>query len=102
MFSGKTAFDAAYPAGVRLIGMFRLTNYWDFIIYFVVTGGVVLITNIIQFDGKENQDPGSDYRSGSGDHCDLFTWLSLPFTLQFDTMVQGVALAQNHSWSISF
>ena len=23
-----------------MIGMFRFTNFWDFIIYFVVTGGV--------------------------------------------------------------
>lgn len=35
-----------------MIGMFRFTNFWDFIIYFVVTGGVVLFTNIVQFDGK--------------------------------------------------
>ena len=32
--------------------MFQWTNYWDFVIYFVVTGGVVLIANIIRFEGK--------------------------------------------------
>lgn len=35
-----------------LLGMFQWTNYWDFVIYFVVTGGVVLIANIIRFEGK--------------------------------------------------
>ena len=35
-----------------LIGMFRFTNYWDFIIYFVVAGGTILFANIIRFQGK--------------------------------------------------
>ena len=35
-----------------LLGMFRWTNYWDFVIYFVVTGGVVLFTNIVLMKGQ--------------------------------------------------
>ena len=30
-----------------LIGMFRFTNYWDFIIYFVVAGGTILFAQIL-------------------------------------------------------
>lgn len=79
-----------------LLGMFQWTNFWDFVIYFVVTGGVVLFTNIICLKGK-------------GKKIFVVTALQavevlaisylviLPFTLQFETMVQGVAIAQNHS-----
>ena len=35
-----------------LLGMFQWSNYWDFVIYFVVTGAVVLFANIIQLKGK--------------------------------------------------
>ena len=55
------------------LGMFQWTNYWDFVIYFVVTGGVVLIANIIRFEGKIIRDPGSDDRTGSGDHRSLLS-----------------------------
>ena len=35
-----------------LLGMFHWTNYWDFVIYYVVTLGTVLFANIIRFPGK--------------------------------------------------
>ena len=34
-------------AAAMLLGMFHWTNYWDFVIYYVVTGGTVLFMNII-------------------------------------------------------
>ena len=76
--------------------MFQWTNYWDFVIYFVVTGGVVLIANIIRFEGKIIRILAVTIVQAV-EIIGLSYLVILPFTLKFDTMVQGVALAQHHS-----
>ena len=79
-----------------MIGMFRFTNFWDFIIYFVVTGGVVLFTNIVQFDGKVKRVLA--VTAVQAVEIIVISYVvSLPFTLQFDSMFKGVGIAQNHS-----
>lgn len=79
-----------------MIGMFRFTNFWDFIIYFVVTGGVVLFTNIVQFDGKMKRILA--VTAVQAVEIIVISYVvSLPFTLQFDSMFKGVGIAQNHS-----
>lgn len=79
-----------------LLGMFQWTNFWDFVIYFVVAGGVVLFTNIIQFRGKAKKV--LTVTALQAIEVLVISYLViLPFTLQFETMVEGVALAQNHS-----
>ena len=79
-----------------MVGMFRFTNYWDFIIYFVVTGGVVLFTNIVQFDGKVKRILA--VTAVQAVEIIVISYVvSLPFTLQFDSMFKGVGIAQNHS-----
>ena len=79
-----------------MIGMFRFTNFWDFIIYFVVTGGVVLFTNIVQFDGKVKRILA--VTGVQAVEIIVISYVvSLPFTLQFDSMFKGVGIAQNHS-----
>ena len=79
-----------------LLGMFQWTNFWDFVIYFVVTGGVVLFSNIILFKG--NVRTILVVTAAQAAEVIVISYLAvLPFTLQFQTMVQGVALAQNHS-----
>lgn len=79
-----------------LLGMFQWTNYWDFVIYFVVTGGAVLFVNVIRFRGRAKTVLTVTAFQG----VEVFAVANLailPFTLSFETMVQGVALAQNHS-----
>lgn len=79
-----------------LLGMFQWSNFWDFVIYFVVTGGVVLFTNIICLDGKVKRI--FLVTAAQAVEVLVISYLViLPFTLQFKTMVQGVALAQYHS-----
>ncbi len=79
-----------------LLGMFQWTNFWDFVIYFVVTGGVVLFMNIVRLEGKVKR-----ILAVTGAHLAEVLLISyvvvLPFTLKFETMVQGVALAKYHS-----
>ena len=79
-----------------LLGMFQWTNYWDFVIYFVVTGAVVCFANVILLEGhwgKVLLFTGLEALGLYG----LAWFVSLPFTLWFRTMVDGVAFAKNHS-----
>ena len=79
-----------------LLGMFQWTNYWDFVIYFVVTGGVVLFANIIRFEGKVVRVLAVTIVQAV-EIIGISYLVILPFTLKFETMVQGVALAQHHT-----
>ena len=84
------------------IGLFHWTNYWDFVIYFVMGGLGIIYCNYLKFC----QLPDRKWRmkvtvAVSILHA-IWVWIwgslfALPFTLQFETMVNGVALAQNHS-----
>ena len=79
-----------------LLGMFHWTNYWDFVIYFVVTGGVVLFMNIITMEGKIKWVLAVTIAQAI-EILVIATVVILPFTLNFETMVQGVGIAQHHS-----
>ena len=79
-----------------LLGMFHWTNFWDFVIYFVVTGGAVLFTNIVMFKG-DGKKVLMVTAAQAVEILAIGTVVILPFTLNFETMVQGVAVAQNHS-----
>ena len=83
-------------AAAMLLGMFHWTNYWDFVIYYVVTGGTLLFMNIICLKGDIRQILSVTIVQAI-EIVAVATVIILPFTLQFTTMVQGVRLAQNHS-----
>ena len=85
-------------AAGALLGMFHWTNYWDFVIYFVVTCGAALFMNIIGQKGRIRWVLGVT-AAQAAEILLLATVIILPFTLQFDTsnMVQGIAIAKNHS-----
>ena len=70
-------------AAAMLLGMFHWTNYWDFVIYYVVTGGTVLFMNIICLKG----DIKRIIAVTAAQAVEIFavaTVIILPFTLQFD------------------
>ena len=84
-----------------LIGMFHWTNYWDFVIYYVMGGMGVIWCNYQKYKELEKS-----YRMRMTAGISLLhaVWVfllatiaALPFTLQFQSMVSEVALAQNHS-----
>ena len=85
-------------AAAALLGMFHWTNYWDFVIYYTVTCGVILIMNIIGQEGKVKWILAVT-AAQAAEILILATLIILPFTMQFDSsnMVQGIALAQHHS-----
>ena len=84
-----------------LIGMFHWTNYWDFVIYYVMGGMGIIWCNYQKY--KELEKPHR-MRMTAGISLLHAVWVfllatiaALPFTLQFQSMVSEVALAQNHS-----
>ncbi len=79
-----------------LLGMFQWTNYWDFVIYYVVTGGTVVFANVVLFRGKFPEILRVTAAQAVEVMVIAFAVI-IPFNMQFETMVQGVALAQHHS-----
>lgn len=91
----KEAFHPAVLVCSFLIGMFHMTNFWDFPIYFVVSGAIILFTNLIVY------------------HFDVRAWIvtagqavvflvvgalvSLPFTLTFDSISKGIGITGKHT-----
>lgn len=89
------AFHPAIITCAFLTGLFRMTNGWDFAIYFVVAGAVILFSNLIvyEFSGK--------------------AWLltliqaaaflvigyvvSLPYILSFDSISTGIGITFRHT-----
>ena len=83
-------------AAAMLLGVYQWTNYWDFVIYYVVTGAAVLFTNIIVYEGRVRRIAAVTFLQAV-EVMAVAMVVALPFTLTFDSMTQGVALAQNHS-----
>lgn len=91
----REAFRLPVIAAGYLIGIFMMSNYWDFPIYFVVAGAVILVSNAVIC--------GFDKR----------TWLltalhavvvlavafltALPFQVHFVAMANGIRLAETHT-----
>lgn len=84
-----------------LIGMFHWTNYWDFVIYYVMGGMGVIWCNYKRYAPLKRK---LRFRMTVKISILHAVWVfvlgsifALPFTLQFQSMVSEVALAQNHS-----
>lgn len=77
------------------IGIFQMTNYWDFPIYFVVCGAVILVSNavICGFSAKTF--------ALTALHAAEFLVISfvtaLMFTVRFDSMAKGIGLCDKHT-----
>ena len=69
-----------------LLGMFQWTNFWDFVIYYVVTLGTVLFANIIRFQGKIKKIMVVTFAQMAEIYL-LAYLVIMPFILQFETMV---------------
>lgn len=78
-----------------MIGIFMMTNYWDFPIYYVVSGAVILVSNAVISGFKLNT-----LRRTAVHGVLIFVLaqiVSLPFNLNFVAMTNGIALAENHT-----
>ena len=94
-----------------LVGMFYMTNTWDFAIYFVVSGAVLLFSNLCTFRPpvREKEEKGGAlwYLLHSGVfiltamQAVLFVlvWfvISLPFRLNFESISSSIAFCDRHT-----
>lgn len=77
------------------IGLFHTTNFWDYPIYYVVSGAIILFTNMIIYDFKSK----AYWLTGlQGIFIIILAKIfALPFSLQFDKISASVLLAENHT-----
>ena len=77
------------------IGFFHMTNYWDYPIYFVVSGAVILFSNAVICHFKKS----TLWLTAA--HAVVVLGVSfvvsLPFKLTFDQISTGVSISLNHS-----
>ncbi|NLP33830.1 MAG: hypothetical protein GX359_01380 [Clostridiales bacterium] len=77
------------------IGLFHMTNFWDFPIYYVVSGAVILFSNMVVYNFK-----GKAFwlTAIEGIFIMGFFWLvSLPFTLKFDQISTNIQLVETRT-----
>lgn len=72
------------------IGLFHTTNFWDFPIYYVVSGAVILFSNLVLYDFKRN---AYMLTALQGIFIMAFSEITaLPFTLNFDQISTEIGL----------
>jgi len=77
------------------IGLFQITNYWDFPIYFVVSGAVILFSNAVIHKFKKETLILTAFHAAVV--LVLSFAVSLLFNLKFDSMAKGIALCEDHT-----
>ncbi len=88
-------FDPAVLIASFLIGIIRMSNSWDFPIYFVISGAVLLFSNAIIMGFKKDT---LILTAMQAVECVLISSIvSLPFTLPFESMTAGIGFATHRS-----
>lgn len=78
-----------------LIGIFCMTNYWDFPIYFVVSGAIILFTNLYIYEKKKF---GWLITAVQGIYMFGFAYfISILFTLNFDKISSNIRICPDHT-----
>lgn len=78
-----------------ILGLFKGVNYWDFPIYFVVAGAVILFCDLRKYGGSAKTVVTVLFKG-------LFIYLvgavvMLPFTMNYDKPFSGIHLCDRHS-----
>lgn len=91
----KEVFSPQIIAISFFIGLFHTTNYWDFPIYFIVSGAIILFTNLIVYNFR-GKALGVTALQGVLVIV-LSELVSLPFTLRFDQISTGLKISFAHT-----
>ncbi|MDF2800286.1 MAG: putative rane protein [Anaerocolumna sp.] len=78
-----------------LIGLFHTTNFWDFPIYYVVSGAVILFSNLVLYNFKRNA-----YLLTALQGIFIIALgeiIALPFTLNFDQISTQISLTTSRT-----
>ncbi|SHO50320.1 DUF2298 domain-containing protein [Anaerocolumna xylanovorans] len=78
-----------------LIGVFHTTNFWDYPIYFVVSGAIILFSNMVFYDFKIEAYGVTAIQGAAVLAISEIT--AMPFTLTFDQISTEVNLTQTHT-----
>ena len=78
-----------------IISIMSMTNYWDCLIYFVVAGAVILISNLLIFEGKFRA-VALTLLQGAIVFI-ISKIVSLPFMLSFEKMINGIGVVSIRS-----
>lgn len=89
-------FQPQIIAAGFLIGVFHWSNYWDFVIYFVVIAGFSLYGALYRYHARAKETIGTVLLQAAEAFA-IGTVVALPFTMKFETMVSGVGIARHHS-----
>ncbi len=77
------------------IGLFHTTNFWDFPIYFIVSGAIILFTNLVVYNFKKEAYIITALQGALV--IIVSEIVSLPFTLNFDQISTVPVLCVNHT-----
>lgn len=77
------------------IGLFHTTNFWDFPIYFVVSGAIILFTNMIVYNFR-GKALGVTALQGAFVIC-FSELICLPFTWNFEQISTNICLCVAHT-----
>lgn len=92
----KDIFHPALILIAFLLGMFYTTNYWDFPIYYVVSGAVILFTNMVVYNFKGVKIAIATASQGLLIFVASFI-ISLPFKWNFDQIATNLCIAVAHT-----
>lgn len=91
----KEAFSPAIIMIGFFIGLFHMTNYWDYPIYFVVSGAVILFSNLIKYEFKLKTLLLTAIQAAV--ILVISAIVCLPFTMSFDQISTSVKLCVDHT-----
>lgn len=91
----KEIFHPSVIAIGFLLGLFQMTNYWDFPIYFVVSGAIILFSNAVIMGFRKESLFLTAYHAAVV--VVLMLLVSLPFNIKFDSMAGGIGICLNHT-----
>lgn len=77
------------------IGLFNMTNYWDFPIYFVVCGAVILFSNLVTYRYKKEAWILTAAQAIA--FIVVMIVVALPFTLSFDSISSAIKFCDTHT-----
>lgn len=78
-----------------LLGLFKGSNYWDFAIYYVIVGGVVVFGDLAKKGFNLKTFVGIAIKAATVTILSMVT--ILPFTLNFKKMASEICIADTHS-----
>ena len=95
--------EVFHPAVVTcafLVGMFYMTNSWDLPIYFVVSGAIILFSNLVVYRFSARAWILTAYQAALFLVVGIF--VSLPFIVSFDSISTGIGFTSRHTWLREF